>query len=98
MDNIVSDNGFVIGTLEHLRLLYYCAREKDELSRKEFDPDNYKFVLGARVFMSLQKSCDKPLSLSHTTDTMPVLYGIKVDIDYRRPEAVELWENITDKI
>ena len=96
MDNIVADNGFVIGTLEHLRLLYYCAREKDELSRKEFDPDNYKFVLGARVFMSLQKSCDKPLS--HTPDTMPVLYVIKVDIDYRRPEAVELWENITDKI
>lgn len=99
MDNIVAENGNVVGTIGHLNLLYAFARKRSERYRQSFSSDDYKWILGAKVVHDLEMTQHLSYYMhaaeigEHST-----LFGIPVEIDYYNPENVQLWENITDKI
>lgn len=97
MDNIVADNGYAIGSIGHLNLLYVLAQERGERERHSFNSDDYKWILGIKVICDL----DMMHHYSYCTENIgepKTLFGIKVDIDYQNPYNVQLWENITNKL
>jgi hypothetical protein len=97
MDNIVADNGYAIGSVAHLNMLYALAQEKAWRYRSTFNPDDYKWVLGVKVIHDLEISQHYSYIAKCAYENI-VLFGIPVEVDVINPDNVQLWENITDKI
>jgi hypothetical protein len=91
MNNIVADNGYVVGTLEHLSLLHCLAQQKDI----HYRADDYKWKIGVKI---LSEISSKDIWFRVSSDTKPQLFGIDVEIDYVNPENVQLWKNVTNDL
>jgi hypothetical protein len=89
MEKIVAEDGYVIGTLEHLRLLYLCAKQKEENHICE-----YRWTLGVKVIQDLDLVSVQRI----WNDEHMELFGIPVEIDFNNTETVKLWKNITNEV
>lgn len=96
MENIVSEDGYVIGSAKHLQLLRLLAKERTELAGYTFRESDYRWRLGIAVLSDLQ--IKNRIYMRQEFDTVPMLFGIAVDVDYVNPDNVQLWENIVNKL
>ena len=72
--------------------LRWIAEAKAEKENKSFEVDNYKWILGRKIFDQL-----KPLdAFRESFYENPTLMGINILCDYENPEILELWERIRD--
>ena len=95
MDNIVSDNGFVIGSIKHLNMLIHLAERRTESLGIPFKKEDFKWVLGAEILYGIQTS-EGYLSASSVAPY--TLFGVDVVEDYVNPKNIQLYENITNKL
>lgn len=79
--------------LKRLKILYYTLREMRGLMYKSQD---YKWVLGTKVIQEL-KLRNRFTIVSEIEEPI-YLFDIVVEIDYRNPNNVQLFEDITNKI
>ncbi len=93
-NEIVSDNGHVIGSMDHLYYIASMARKRDFNNREIFNSNNYKWVLGIKVASDALKAANTYL-YKDSSEAM-TLFGIRVEIDYVNPENVKLWKDVTD--
>ena len=96
MSEIVAEDGYVIGSLKHLQLLRLLAQERTERARQPFNEEDYIWRLGAKVIQNIELSTE--YIMAEFPDRPRTLFGIVVELDYRNPYNVQLWENITNKI
>lgn len=96
MDNIVSDNGYVIGSLEHLMMLLDLANARTERFGIPFRREDYKWVLGVKVIHELENNTY--YVMAEFPDRQRTLFGVVVEADYANPNNIQLWENITNKV
>ena len=93
---IVSDNGRVIGTIEHLALLYDLAVCRTERLGFSFKGEDYKWILGVKVLQAIEDNTY--YIMSEFPNKRRLIFGIEVETDYSNPDNVQLWENITNKL
>lgn len=96
INNIVAEDGYVIGTMEHLMRLRALAESRTEMQGIAFNPDDYKWVLGVKVINSIENK--SYYVMAEFPDRPRTLFGIVVDRDFHNPDNVQLWENITNKV
>ena len=95
MSNIVSENGLIVGSVEHLNLLYVLSQDRTERLGINFNLADYKWVLGMNVIRDIEYNNHYIVS---GQDCPRTLFGIVIEIDYHNPDNVQLWENITNKL
>ena len=76
----------------------YMALQHDYGVVREFNPNNYRWRIGKNVADRIVTSawCSKNIYLNLRES--PKLFGIEVEIDYKYPEIVRIYEDITDVI
>lgn len=79
--------------LKRLKILYYTLREMRGLS---YNSREYKWLLGTKVIQEL-KLRNRFTIVSEIEEPI-YLFDIVVEIDYRNPNNVQLFEDITNKI
>ena len=94
--SIVSDNNYVIGSIEHLTMLLNLAMYRTEKLGMSFIRDDYKWLLGIEVIRDLENNAY--YVTSEFPDIPRTLFGIIVEPDYHNPNNVQLYENITNKL
>lgn len=71
--------------IAQLRLMYGALKN----ARENFNPNNYKWQLGAQVIHELQLKLDDNQKI--------MLFGIEVEADFVDVKRVKLYEDITDQ-
>lgn len=74
--------------ITYIQAVYWALRSSRKIN---FNEDDYFWKIGVRFLKDLEMTY--PLE-----NTVTMLYGIKVEIDYINPENIRLYEDITYKI
>jgi hypothetical protein len=82
------------GSAEYLLGLVKLAEKRD----KHFNPDNYKWVLGAYHYHRLKNDYEAKFGVESSDDEIPLIFNIPVEIDTCRITKIELWQNITNEL
>ena len=96
MDNIVADNGYAIGSIEHLMMLLHLAIARTEGLGIPFKRENYRWVLGVKIIHEIETKTY--YVMAEFPDRQRTLFGVPVDMDMCNPDNIQLWENITNKL
>lgn len=80
--------------MEYLIRLYNLAVLRN--NTLHFNRDDYKWVLGIKVVNELENRNE--IYRSAIYPEQPTLFGIVVDVDFKNPDNIQLWENITNKL
>lgn len=96
MDSIVADNGYVIGSIEHLMMLLDLANARTERLGIPFKREDYKWVLGVNVIYEIETK--SYYVMAEFPDKPRTLLGVQVELDTCNPDKIQLWENITNKV
>lgn len=87
-----------IGEREHhfTEILYFALRK----IRKDFNPNDYKWVLGAGIIYELDVHYGHHIAEDYIfrPAEKTTLYGIPVEVDMENPHQLKLFEDITNKI
>lgn len=95
-------DSYVIGSKEHLGMLLDLAINRTESQGITFKREDYKWVLGVRVIHDLEESYNPTPYDRYVLELYPnkqrTLFGIALEADYKNPNNIQLWENITNKL
>lgn len=82
---------------EIISFLNYNYASAINMSRHgDIDLEKYRWVLGIAIIAEIKINDGLILIKNvHDPKARPTLYGIRVDIDYKNREKIELWQNIT---
>ncbi len=81
--------------LEKLSILLYDAQNGKFHAGKEFERDNYKWKLGAKIAYEICVEEEKThIFIGDFKEEKMSVYGIEVEYDYQNPEKIELWERV----
>lgn len=94
--SIVSDNGYVVGSIGHLGMLLDLAVCRTERLGIPFNREDYKWILGVNVIQEL--ATNTHYEMAEFPDRLRTLFGVVVEADYANPNNIQLWENITNKV
>ena len=87
-----------IGERKHhfTEILYFTLRKV----RKDFNPKDYKWELGAAVIYDLDVNYGHSIAeyLIAVPAEKPTLFGIPVELNIENPHQLKLYEDITNKI
>ena len=95
---IFGGRGSRVSTFEHLNMLYQALRIMKDQRRENFDPGEYKWVLGTSVVSELTNTVISRYQTAMSFDKPRALFGIEVETDYKNKDTIALYENITNKI
>ncbi len=84
------------GSADYLLGLLRLAESND----KHFNPGYYRWRLGSYHYFKLKNEYEAKYGEAVQTeyDTVPVIFGVTVEIDYTNINTVELWKNITNDL
>ena len=81
-----------------LYMLIYDAQNEKCHAGKEFERDNYKWCLGAKIAYKICGEAEKDMGtcsfVSDLEKEKMFVYGIEVEVDFRNSERIELWERV----
>lgn len=80
--------------IQRANILYKALIRRETYQHDVMSFKNYKWIMGHKIYKALEK--EFPLRFS--TEERPTLFSIPVEVTMSDPEALELWENITDKL
>lgn len=92
-DRILREGQTMDEMLKRLKILYYTLRE---MRGRSYNSREYKWLLGTKVIQEL-KLRNRFTIVSEIEEPI-YLFDIVVEIDYRNPNNVQLFEDITNKI
>ena len=78
--------------IKKLYMLLYDAQNEKFHAGKEFERDNYKWCLGAKIAYKLYGNAE--IFLSDLGKEKMFVYGIEVEVDFHNSERIELWERV----
>lgn len=83
-----------VSLYKYLETLYHTLREIKHRNLELFNSNKYKWKLGIEA-ANMLKILNNSITIQEKTQ---YLFGIEVEIDYKNPYNIQLYEDITNKI
>lgn len=83
-----------VSLYKYLETLYHTLREIKHQNLELFNSNKYKWKLGIEA-ANILKICNNSITIQEKTQ---YLFGIEVEIDYKNPYNIQLYEDITNEI
>lgn len=96
MKAINREDKLEVGSFEHLSMLLDLAVCRTEKFGIPFKREEYRWILGVNIINAISDRREYAISL--WPEQPRTLFGIVIEINYQDPYAVQLWENITNKV